>query len=208
LFSLSAQTNLTIMADGSVLVNGGTSGPGFNDQAGAVRYAELWNPQTEQWRTMLPEARNRTYHSATMLLPDARVLSIGGGEGGGISFVNSELSGQIFTPPYLFTSSGGPAPRPSITAAPSRIVYGQPFIVETPDAESVTGGSLVRLSSVTHSFNQSQVIYPLTFTPVGSLSVSTMAPASGNLAPPGPYMLFLIGASGVPSVARIITVGP
>jgi hypothetical protein len=28
------------------------------------------------------------------------------------------------------------------------------------------------------------------------------------LAPPGPYMLFLISGSGVPSVAKIVTVGP
>jgi len=36
-----------------------------------------------------------------------------------------------------------------------------------------------------------------------SLTVTT--PSSGNLAPPGPYMLFVINSSGVPSVAQILT---
>jgi hypothetical protein len=202
------QTNLTILADGSVLVTGGTSGPGFNNQAGAVRHAELWNPETERWTTMLPEAKNRTYHSAAMLLPDARVLSIGSGEGGGITFVNSELSGQVFTPPYLFTSSGNLAQRPTITSEPATIEYGQSFTVATPEAASVTRGTLIRLSSVTHSFNQSQVIFPLTFTATDPLSVTGTAPANGNLAPPGPYMLFLINQAGVPSVAKFVTIGP
>lgn len=33
------------------------------------------------------------------------------------------------------------------------------------------------------------------------------APASGNLAPPGYYMLFVVNAFGVPSVSRILRVG-
>ena len=30
-------------------------------------------------------------------------------------------------------------------------------------------------------------------------------PANANLAPPGPYLLFLLNKSGVPSVAKIVT---
>jgi len=33
-------------------------------------------------------------------------------------------------------------------------------------------------------------------------------PANARLAPPGPYMLFLINGSGVPSVAKTVMVGP
>jgi hypothetical protein len=198
------QLNATLLADGKVLVTGGTSGPGFNDQAGAVHTAELWDPVTETWTTMASEAKNRTYHSTAMLLPDGRVLSSGSGEGGGVVYANSELSAQVFTPPYLFNRDGTLAARPSITSAPARLGYGQSFTVQTADAGSVSRGSLIRLSSVTHAFNQSQLIYPLTFTAATTTSVQALAPANGNLAPPGPYMLFLINKSGVPSVAKMV----
>ena len=65
--------------------------------------------------------------------------------------------------------------------------------------------TLIRLSSVTHAFNQDQRINYLSYqkTPTG-LNV----PASGgqNLCPPGYYMLFLVNSNGVPSVAQIIQV--
>jgi galactose oxidase len=143
-----------------------------------------------------------------MLLPDGRVLSSGSGEGGGVSFENSQLTAQIFNPPYLFNADGMPATRPVITSAPSSISYGSSFTVQTPDAGSVTRGNLIRLSSVTHAFNQSQLIYPLTFSAAGPTTVQAVGPTNGNLAPPGPYLLFLLNAQGVPSVAKVVTVGP
>jgi hypothetical protein len=79
--------------------------------------------------------------------------------------------------------------------------------VESPTAGSVSRGTLIRLSSVTHAFNQSQLIVPLTFHSTSSTSIGAVAPANANLAPAGPYMLFLINDSGVPSVAKIIMVG-
>jgi hypothetical protein len=202
------QLNATILADGTVLVTGGTSGPGFNNQAGAIHAAELWNPETERWTILASESKHRTYHGTTVLLPSGQVLSSGSGDGGGIPYANSELSAQVFTPPYLLNADGTPAVRPSITSAPSRLSYGQSFTVETPDAASISKGTLIRLSSVTHAFNQSQLIYPLTFTPAGQTSLGVVAPTSPNLAPPGPYMLFLVNAAGVPSVAKMVTVGP
>ena len=202
------QMNATLLADGTVLVNGGTSGSGFNDQAGAVYLAEIWNPTTETWKTMARESRIRAYHGTTVLLPDGRVLSAGGGEGGGIPYANSELSAQIFSPPYLFNSDGTAAVRPTISSAPSTLAYGQFFTVATPNAASVSKGTLIRLSSVTHAFNASQLIYHLNFTLASSTSVRSVAPANGNLAPPGHYMLFLINEAGVPSVAKIVRVGP
>jgi hypothetical protein len=202
------QLNATILADGKILVTHGTSGSGFNNVASAIRAAELWNPATESWSTMASESRSRAYHSTALLLPDARVLSSGSGEGGGVLYENSDFTAQVFTPPYLFNPDGTLAARPIITSAPSRISYGPSFTVETPDVGSVSRGSLIRLSSVTHAFNQSQLVYPLTFSATGPTSLTAAGPTSANLAPPGPYMLFLVNGSGVPSTATMVTVGP
>ena len=114
----------------------------------------------------------------------------------------------MFSPPYLFNADGTLAHRPPITSAPSQLAYGQSFTVESPDAGSVTRGTLIRLSSVTHAFNQSQLIYPLTFSATASTTLSAVGPANANLAPPGPYLLFLVNTNGVPSKAKIVTVGP
>jgi hypothetical protein len=46
-------------------------------------------------------------------------------------------------------------------------------------------------------------LVPLSFAGVGR-GISITLPASRAAAPPGPYMLFLVNASGVPSEARIM----
>jgi hypothetical protein len=59
---------------------------------------------------------------------------------------------------------------------------------------------------VTHAFDQNQRFVPVTFArSAGGLTVS--APASAAIAPPGHYMLFLLDADGIPSVARIVRIG-
>jgi hypothetical protein len=198
------QINATLLADGTVLVTGGTSGSGFNNAAGAVHAAELWDPQTEQWTTLASNQIVRIYHSTTILLPDARVLHAG--SGGGEDATRSERNAEIFSPPYLFQADGTAAPRPVISSSPGRVSYGQFFTVSTPDVAAISAVTLVRLGSVTHAFDQNQRFNRLVFTRgTGGLRVTT--PANANLAPPGHYMLFILNSNGVPSKARIIRLG-
>lgn len=143
-----------------------------------------------------------------ILLPNARVLVSGSGEGGGVPLENSDFSAQVFTLPYLLNADGTLAARPSISSAPSRISYGGSFSVETPDAGSVARGTLVRLSSVTHALEQSQLIYPLTFAAAGPTTLTGAAPAGATRASPGPCLLFLVNLAGVPSTAAMVSVGP
>ena len=199
------QMNATLLADGKVLVTHGSTGAGFNNEAAGVRDAEMWNPVSETWTTMASESVIRTYHSTALLLQDGRVLSSGSGDAVGGT---DQRSAQIFTPPYLFAPDGSLAPRPTITSAPTHLSYGQQFSVETPDAGGVTKGSLMRLGSVTHSLNETQRLLPITFTSTGPTTIVGTAPADAVLAPPGPYMLFLLNDSGVPSVAKMMLVGP
>ncbi len=205
------QHNATILADGSVLVTGGTRGNGFNDldKNATVHEAELWNPTTGKWSTMAAEAVDRCYHSTAVLLPDGRVLSAGGGEYAPSNNVanpstDSHIDAQLFSPPYLFTGT----PRPTIAGAPNAVSYDQPFEVQVPAAEKIVKVSWIRLASGTHSFDQNQRLNFLTFVAgAGKLTVTT--PKNANVCPPGHYMLFVIDDTGVPSVAPIVQIsGP
>jgi hypothetical protein len=194
--------NATLLPDGTVLVTGGTSSPGFNDGTNAVYAAELWNPKTGLWTTMASAKVKRLYHSTALLLPDGRVLSAGGGRppptnGSGTDNYNAE----IYSPPYLFTGV-----RPTITSAPASIAYGSQFQVQVAtNATDITKVSLVALGSVTHTLNMSQRIKFLTFTPSGT-TLTVRTPTERTLVPPGYYMLFVINSNGAPSVAKMVQV--
>ena len=70
-----------------------------------------------------------------------------------------------------------------------------------PTIEKVT---LVRLAAVTHSFDQNQRFVPLEFEQVTDTKLRVTAPANGNIAPPGYYMIFVVSDMGIPSVGEYI----
>jgi hypothetical protein len=193
------QLNTTLLPDGTVLATGGTSSPGFNDAGQAVFAAEQWDPATESWTTLASMKIPRLYHSIGMLLPDGRVLCAGGGFPPATGDLN-RTNAEIFSPPYLFRG-----PRPAIAAVPALVSYGQAFPIETPDAARITTVRWIRLSSVTHAFNESQRSNTLPFSVVRGGLYAT-APADSNLCPPGHYLLFILNGEGVPSVARVVQV--
>jgi hypothetical protein len=212
------QHNATILPDGTVLVTGGTRGGGapgtaeaFNDldPGQPVHIAELWDPKTGQWTMLAAEQTDRCYHSTAVLLPDGRVLSAGGGE-----FILNEgtpqqvandpqdthYDAQVFSPPYLFKG-----PQPQITSAPDSVQYNDTFEIGTAQPAQIATISLIRLSSVTHSFNAGQRINFLPSQIAGGTLTAT-APPNANVCPPGHYMLFIVNLQGVPSVAKIIQI--
>jgi Domain of unknown function (DUF1929)/Bacterial Ig domain len=201
------QHNLTVLADGSVLATGGnSSAAALVDLNAGVYPAEQWNPATGQWRTLAPMQITRQYHSTALLLADGRVLSSGGGSCGTCDQVGYlAKNAEIFSPPYLFRADGTLAPRPAIDAAPAAATYGVPIEIMTANPASISKVALVRLGAVTHSDNMEQRYLPLTFT-AGATSITATTPANANVAPPGPYMLFILDANGVPSVARMVSI--
>ena len=204
--------NATILPDGTVLVTGGSLVKEASDRTKAVLDAELWNPPppygtgaagTGTWTTVAPLAEARMYHSTAVLLPDGRVLTAGGEEyNSARSSSNNHPNAEIYSPPYL--SKG---PRPVVTDAPAYVGYGQSFTVQTPDAARITRATLVRLSSVTHSFNMNQRLLPLSVGSTAGGVVSLTAPADGATCPPGHYLLFVLDANGVPSQGRVVAFG-
>ena len=204
------QHNLTVLADGTVLATGGnSSGASLVDLDNGVYPAERWNPATGQWQTLAAMQVTRQYHSTALLLPDGRVLSAGGGICGTCDRVGYlAKNAEVFSPPYLFKNdgSGELAPRPEITSGPDQMTYDAGFAFSVANAASISKVALVRLGAVTHSVNMEQRYVPLSFTADGEV-INAPAPANADVAPPGIYMLFVINANGVPSVAKMMRVG-
>ena len=65
--------NATVMADGKVLVNGGSTVE--NDLTGVAYKTQIWNPATGTWTTGAAAQKAQLYHSIAILLPDGTVLT-------------------------------------------------------------------------------------------------------------------------------------
>jgi hypothetical protein len=101
-----AWSDLTDLADGTVLLTNGSNGlgpSGLGNVATETNYAQIWNPATGQWtKDASAAAIGRFYHSNSLLLPDGTVLSTGGGAPGPLTNLNSE----VYTPGYLLNADG------------------------------------------------------------------------------------------------------
>lgn len=194
--------NATVLADGKVWANGGSSTA--NDLVGAFYDSETWDPATGTWTPAATAAKPRLYHSIAMLLPDGTVLTGGGGAPGPVSNLNAE----IYFPPYLYKNDGSglPATRPGIVTAPSAANWGDAIPVVMNNKNTVARMTLVRFGAVTHAFSNEQRFQDLSFTQSGK-NLTVTLPASANNAPPGYYMLFALDAQGVPSKAKVLRLG-
>lgn len=198
-------------ADRDEVVGPGTGFP--------VTHAELFDPKSEEWRPLANAHRARVYHNTAALLPDGRVLVGGhapiptayGAHGtlpGGFSpNEGRDPTFEIYSPPYLFRG-----PRAEIVHAPDGIGYGgRATIITDVDASEIKSVVLVRNPTITHLVDADQRNVELPIVARHGRTVTVAAPPNGNVAPPGPYMLFVNAEhedGPVPSVAQQVLVGP
>ena len=123
--------------------------------------------------------------------------------GGTLSAGTTSGRFENYSPAYLFNGDGTAASRPTITGVPGTVGYGATFQVQTPDAAGIGSVVLVRPGAATHAFDMEQRLVGVSYT-VGTGVLNVTAPPNGNIAPPGYYMLFVLNAAGVPSVARFV----
>jgi hypothetical protein len=143
-----------------------------------------------------------------LLLPDGRVMITGGRAGGGGASPIERASVQILSPPYIFRE------RPVIVSAPTTMTAGSGLPAPIQIAGAVSEAVLVGLGSMTHSVDMNQRHVELDLVPdkpvfdaVPGFSGGVMPPTVRE-APPGYYMLFVLGAGPrrTPSVAKIVRV--
>jgi Domain of unknown function (DUF1929) len=192
--------NATVLPNGNVWVNGGVDAED-NILEGAHFASEMWNPQTGQWSETAAASIARLYHSNAVLLPDATVLTGGGGLPGPLTNMNAE----IYYPPYLYEpdGSGRLAVRPTLDTTAVALTWGQTMQVKFTSAKPITRVTLVGVSQATHAFNPGQRFLELSFSPKPAKLQVTL-PASRTLAPPGYYLMFAINSEGVPSTGKMI----
>lgn len=122
-------------------------------------------------------------------------------------FVPAEIwQGEIFSPPYIFK----PGSRPEISNAPETLKYGEIGTITVKDATKDGSLVLVKLGSVTHSFDFGQRLAELPINNVVVGDESTLeftAPENANLYPPGYYMMFYLNDLGKPSHAKMVKLG-
>jgi hypothetical protein len=186
--------NVTMLPTGDAMVLGGSTTVNDFSATGTLT-AEQWSPSTNTWRQLASPSRPRMYHSISMLMPDGRILSAGGGR---LAPAPDQLNMQMYSPGYLFKG-----PRPTITSLPGQATIGSTMDLVTPQAADIAKVSLVSLGSITHTADWNQRFVDLPFTRNGD-TLTVQAPASANIAPANYYMVFAVDSSGVPSTAKIV----
>ena len=197
--------NSVILPDGTVLIIGGEAyAIPFNDTTAALT-PELFNPATNTFTQLAPMQIPRTYHSIALLLPDATVLSAGGGLCG-VGCANNHYDGQLFTPPYLYTSAGALATRPVISSvSAASVAVGGTFSVTT---DSACTFSIIRYTSTTHTVNTDQRRIALTPTSTAGTTYTFTLPTDPGVALPGYWYVWAVNGAGVPGLAETLQITP
>jgi hypothetical protein len=207
----------TLLPTGDVVFTGGIDndgGSGLPD-TDAVLEAEVYHPgfdwlggtldfADEGWTTVTPGATvPRNYHSVALLLPNGRVLTAGSnldGSAGGDAV--KELRIEVFSPDYVDAPD-----RPRIVQAPATLSYGQGFDLVTTRPDRIERVALLRCGSVTHAWDGDQRYVGLEFELAAADPpvLHVVAPPSGNIAPPGAYMLWVVDLLDRPcTLARFV----
>ena len=187
--------NATIMPDGNIFINGGTS---YDDLAFSVFTPEIYNPNTQETSEMSQAYFRRNYHSTSLLLADGRILTAGG----------DVWNAEIFYPPYLFTKDINNktvlAERPMITNLKKNIKRGE--MIDISVNGEVSKVTLISTGSTTHAQNSElKIIYPK-FKRIDENTISYQIDLNKNYVQDGSYLLFLLNNSGTPSIGEVVTI--
>ncbi|EKJ68902.1 hypothetical protein FPSE_10928 [Fusarium pseudograminearum CS3096] len=192
-----------VLPDGNVFITGGQSYSNPFTDTNAQLTPEMYIPTTHEFKTQQPNTIPRTYHSMSLLLPDATVFNGGGGLCGSCS--SNHFDAQIYTPQYLLDGNGNLATRPKITAVSANTAKIGSTITVTANS-AIKSASLIRYGTATHTVNTDQRRIPLALTGAGTNKYSFKIPNDSGIALPGYWMLFVLNNAGVPSVASTIKV--
>ena len=214
--------NAVLLPTGEVCVVGGchesgntnTSSPPPEDP---VLEAEIYSPginwatgtysNPDAWSVKQAGVHTRNYHSTALLLPNGKVWVAGGDTNSssgnpdddvtlsnGVTKKRGIKQIELYEPDYIATAN-----RIQINDSPMVLAYDEPFTLEIDRAATnVKYVALIRAGSVTHSTNNDQRFVALTINSRSGNTLNLTAPPSGNVAPPGYYMIWVVDNSDQP----------
>lgn len=190
--------NAVVLPNGKILIVGGHSN-GQKWSPTPILPTEIYDPETDTYTTGATLNFPRQYHSVCVLLPNGRVYAAGGVAPGTAD--DDQHSMELYTPGYLTGAA-----QPTITNVPAAMMFGDSFAIDTPQAAEIESVVLLAPISVTHHTDSGQRYIKLPIQNRTANTLECLAPANGNIAPPGFYMLFIVKNNGVPSEARFVQV--
>ncbi|KAK0575940.1 hypothetical protein LWI29_009382 [Acer saccharum] len=202
--------DMILLPNGNVMIiNGGAAGvAGWELGRNPVLNPVLYRPDDKlgsRFELQNPTTIPRMYHSTALLLRDGRVLVGGSNPHNYYNFTGvlypTELSLEAFSPAYLNPENSSLRPKIVLPASHANLKYNQNLEVRFTVARTVAldklSVTMVAPSFTTHSFSMNHRLLVLGSEKVIGIGNNTYAvqvttPGSGNLAPLGYYLLFLV----------------
>ncbi|MBC7778151.1 MAG: PKD domain-containing protein [Phycisphaerae bacterium] len=193
------------LPDEKILVMGGhkeeTSDPSPVNNWGYMGITDQYDPANNTWRRLANMNWKREYHAITILVPDGRVIAVGGeGQPGNeppLSII------EAYKPPYLFRGI-----RPELSNFnKTEFKRGEHIEFKAHKTNALTKVMLMSHAVMTHFMNSGNGrCLELDFTQNGDQVNATLPSDSLHLMP-GWYMLFGM-VDDIPSVAQIVHILP
>jgi hypothetical protein len=194
-----------ITPDNTVIITGGSRyyRGEFNSD---TLTCHLYIPATNRLTPLASPTVGRDYHSEALLLPDGRIVTLGGnplfGDKNDTTPGYFQTAIEIYSPPYLYHGS-----RPQITGGPRQLLRGQAGAYTTSNSKDVSGARLLAPSAFTHVTNVNQRSIEVSVVRRGPHTIVITVPTGAGLVPTQWYMLFVTNSAGTPSVGYWVHVG-
>lgn len=196
-----SRAKTVILPDKKILVAGGYKEDPNNkspvNQWNYMKRSDLYDVSNDKWRSVADMNFFREYHAITTLVPDGRVIAVGGEGQPGNEPPMSII--EAYSPPYLFRGV-----RPEISKlSKTSFTRGEKLNFNVSKTDSITSVLLMSCAINTHFMNSSNNRFiELNFEQQNGF-VTADLPVDSVQFPPGFYMLFAM-VDDIPSVAQIV----
>lgn len=198
-----SRAKAVMLPDQNILVLGGYK-EDLNDPTpvnnwGYMNLSDLYNPLTDTWRRLANMKLKREYHAISILVPDGRVIVVGGEGAPGNEPPKSVI--EAFSPPYLFRGV-----RPELSNFNKTVFQlGENMQFEAQKTNALTKVVLLSNAVMTHFMNSGNSRFlELEFTQKGN-QITAKLPDNGLRLMPGWYMLFGM-VDDIPSIAQMVKI--